>query len=87
MITILPISQVRSDLSELVKSVDVQEVHITVDGKPRAALVDIDELNSMKATLEVLSDPELMKAIKEGEADIKAGRVHSWESVKEELGL
>jgi PHD/YefM family antitoxin component YafN of YafNO toxin-antitoxin module len=26
-------------------------------------------------TLEVLSDPEMMKAIKQGQADIKAGRV------------
>lgn len=28
-----------------------------------------------------------MKAIKEGEDDIKAGRVYDWEDVKRELGL
>lgn len=31
-------------------------------------------LNAMKSTLEVLSDPELMEQIRESEEDYKAGR-------------
>lgn len=87
MTTVLPISQVRANISDLVSNVGLQEVHITVDGKIEAAIIDIDELNSMKATLEVVSDPELVKAIEEGMNDINEGRVHDWEDVKEELGL
>lgn len=41
----------------------------------------------MASTLEVLSDPDTMAAIKAGEADIKAGRVHDWEDIKRELDL
>ena len=40
---------------------------------------------SLKETLEILRDPELMKAIREGEEDFKKGRFHDWEEVKKEL--
>ena len=32
-------------------------------------------MGELMESLEVLSDPEMMKAIKQGQADIKAGRV------------
>ena len=32
-------------------------------------------MGELMETLEVLSDPDMMKAIKQGQADIKAGRV------------
>lgn len=59
---------------------------ITVNGTPAAILLSVDKYESMKETMEILSDPELMKAIREGEEDIKAGRVYKWEDVKKELG-
>jgi glucose-6-phosphate isomerase len=42
---------------------------------------------SLKETMEIMSDPTLMAAIREGEEDIKAGRYQSWEDVKKELDL
>ncbi|ODS38500.1 hypothetical protein BEH94_08955 [Candidatus Altiarchaeales archaeon WOR_SM1_SCG] len=33
-----------------------------------------DEYDSMKSTLEILADKELMESIRRGEEDIKAGR-------------
>ena len=42
---------------------------------------------SLKETMEIMSDPTLMAAIREGEEDIKAGRYYDWEDVKKELGL
>jgi len=38
-------------------------------------------------TLEILNDPELMKAIEESEADIRAGRVTTLEDLQKELDL
>ncbi len=38
-----------------------------------------------KETLEILCDPEMMAAIKQSLADIKAGRVHDIEDVRAEL--
>jgi len=45
-------------------------------GKHKARWVTIssDEYESMKSTLEILSDPELMQQIKESRDDFKAGR-------------
>jgi len=38
-------------------------------------------------TAEILADPELMKAIKASEADIKAGKTTTLSALQEELGL
>ena len=42
---------------------------------------------SLKETLEILKDPELMKAIKEGEEDFRKGRFYDWEDIKKELKI
>ena len=58
------------------------------EGKHEAGWITIstDEYDSMKATIEVLSDPELMDQIKKSEKDIKEGKVSKWDAfVKETL--
>ena len=89
MIYTLPITKAREELPELVKNAKnkLSEYIITVNGTPAAVLMSIDEYESWKETMEIMSDPELMKAIKEGEADVVAGRVYDWENVKKELGI
>ena len=83
---VLPISEVRAKLPQLVEDAVVRKTYITVKGKVKAMLVDPQEWESMEATMEVLSDPKAMAAIKQGEKDIKAGRVFTWEQVKKDLG-
>jgi len=41
-------------------------------------------MGELMETLEVLSDPEMMKAIKRGKADIKAGRVTELRTILKE---
>lgn len=84
----LPITEARSNLPTLVDNAKnkLDEYVITVKGKPAAILLSIEEYESLRETLEIMSDPETMKDIKEAEEDIKAGRVHDWEDVKKELG-
>lgn len=85
----LPISEVRKRLPKLVDDVDerFERVEITKSGKPKAVIVSPEEVESWLETIDILSDPETMKAIRQGEADIKAGRVVPLEQVKRELGL
>ncbi len=64
----------------------LDEYVITVNGKPAAILISNDEYESLKETLEIMSDPKLMKNIREAEEDVKAGRVYDWDEVKKELG-
>lgn len=79
----------RNSLYDLIDKVSTsgKPVAITNRGETKAVLISPEELASWEATLDVMSDPELVKGIKEGEADIKAGRVVDWEDVKRELGL
>lgn len=76
MAKILPISDVKARLPELVTGVQEREdqVIVTRNGKPAAMLVSYAEYESLKETLDVLSDPELMRQIRQSEADIAAGK-------------
>jgi antitoxin YefM len=62
----LPISEVKARLPELVTRVESREEEIVVTrkGKPAAVLVNYDEYERLKETLEVLSDPDLMQQVR-----------------------
>ena len=64
-----------------------KRVGITKKGETKAVLISQEELESWEATIEVMSDPELVKSIKRGLNDIKHGRVVPWEDVKKELHI
>ena len=85
----LPISQVRSQLPTLVDDVAVlsRKVLITVQGRVRAAIVNVDELEYLEETVRVLADPATMRAIEQSKADVAAGNVEDWEDIRSELGL
>ena len=85
----LPITKAREDLTKLVDNASkkLEEYVITVNGSPAAVLISAAEYESWKETNEILADPGLVKAIKEGEEDIKKGRVYDWEDIKKELQL
>lgn len=89
MTTTLSITQARNELPQLVNSAKkkLSEFIITVNGSPAAVLISAAEYESWKETNEILANPSLMKAIKKGEEDIKAGRMHDWKSVKKDLGI
>ena len=89
MIKTLPITKARNELPNLVERADkrLDEYVITVNGVPKAVLMSADQYESWKETDEILSDPEMMKGIREGEEDVKKGRVYDWEEVKRELKL
>ena len=71
----LPISEVKARLPELVTGVEdrEEEVVVTRRGKPAAVLVNYAEYERLKETLDVLSDPELMKQIRQSRRFYAAG--------------
>jgi len=46
-----------------------------------------DEYESMKSTIEVLSDKELMGQVKESKKAVAEGKVKKWDDLKKELEL
>lgn len=89
MIQTLPITKVREDLATLVDNARLRldEYIITVNGYPAAVLLSAAEYDSLKETNEILDNPQLMKAMKEGEEDMRLHRMHDWEEVKKELKI
>lgn len=82
----LPLSEVKTHLPSLVHGVDAreEEVVVTRNGRPAAVLVNYDEYARLKATLEVLSDPQLMGQIRKSRWYFRAGgRGVSFEEVFE----
>ena len=65
----LPISEVKARLPELVAGVMErgEGVVVTKNGRPAAVLVNVGEYERLKETLDVLSDPELMRQIRASE--------------------
>lgn len=89
MIKTLPVTEARKNLTTLVDRANrlLDEYIITVNGKPAAVIMSAAEYESWKETNEILNDPGLMKAIKEGEEDIKKGHYVTFEQLKKELKL
>jgi prevent-host-death family protein len=80
----LPISEVKARLPELVTVVEdrEEEVVVTRKGKPAAVLVNYAEYERLKETLDVLSDPEMMRQIRESERYFaRGGKGISFEDV------
>jgi antitoxin YefM len=73
---ILPLSEVKMKLSELVEEVSSrdEEITITKNGKPVAIMVSPDEFDSWKETLAIRADEELMSEIRRGLKDLKKKR-------------
>ncbi len=73
----LPLSEARSALSTLVERVDSthERVTITRNGHPAAVLISPDDLEALEETLDVLSDPVTMQALRDGEAAAAVGEV------------
>ena len=85
----LTITKAREELTRLVDRASrlLEEYVITVKGRPEAVLMSHDEFESWKETMDILSDPELVKSIKQGEKDLKDGKYVTFEELKKELKL
>ncbi len=79
----VPLSDAKARLSELADDVDRthQRVQITKNGRSYVVLISAEDLESMEATLELLSDPEATARVRQAEADIARGNYISGEDM------
>jgi len=89
MVRIVPFTDARATLSDLLDLVENEQEHviITRQGKPIAIVMSVDEWESWEETIDVLSDPDAMEALRLSEEDVKAGRLVDLDEVKRDLGL
>jgi antitoxin YefM len=71
----LSLAAVKARFSELVDRVARQQdrVVVTRNGEPAAVLVSPEDLESLEETLAVLSDPELVRQLRESDDAIRHG--------------
>jgi prevent-host-death family protein len=88
--TQLTISEARKELLHLPEKlarVPERAVTITRRGKPVLAVMPWELYESIVETLEVLSEPDLVSALRASIEDVKAGRMVSHEELGARLGL
>ncbi len=83
----LSLSHVKAHLSEIADRVEGQHdrVVVTRNGHPAAVLVSPEDLESLEETLAVLSDPALMRQLREGEEAIASGDSVTLEQLQADL--
>ncbi len=89
MTKVVPFTEARARLTELLDEVSERHEHVVItrNGRPAGVVLSSDEYESLVETLDVLEDEEALKALRESESDVQAGRVYSLDEVRRELGL
>lgn len=89
MARIVPFTEARARLTELLDEVEARHEHviITRNGRPAAVVLSTEEYDAVEETLEILQDEDTLEALRESERDVEAGRVLSLDEVRRELGL
>ena len=68
LVKVLPLSEVKTKLSELIDSVERRDEALTItrNGRPVAIIVSLEEYDSWHETVEILRDPQFVREIREG---------------------
>jgi len=84
MTNLITISDARANLPSIIDKVGegIERFLITVNNKPKAVLLSVDELESLEETAEIMAIPGAYEAILKGKEDIKKGRFITFEELK-----
>lgn len=82
-----PLAQAQRDLPELIEQAITERVHIVISrgGARAAVLMSADEYDTLRETLDVLANEELVRDLREGLADAHAGRLVTHDEVIADL--
>jgi antitoxin YefM len=72
------------DLAKLASELS-QRFIITLHGKPAVVIMSLEELEGMEETIDIMSDPELVESIRQGQKDYEEGKFFTLEEVEKEL--
>ena len=81
------LATVKAQFSRIIDEVSGthERVTVTKNGVPVAVILAVEDYESLVETLEILSDPEAVAAIRRAEQDVAAGRVHDAADVRAAL--
>ena len=89
MARVVPFTEARSALSELLDEVVARHEHVVItrNGRPEGVVISNEEYEAIAETLEILDDDDTLAALRESAADVRAGRLHGLDQVRRDLGL
>ncbi len=69
------LAEAKAHFSELVAraGTEHERITVTVHGRPTAVLLAVDDLEALEETIAVLSDPALLRALGEADAELARG--------------
>lgn len=85
----IPIVRARAMLTQLPERLaeDNRAVALTRHGKPVLAVMPWELFESILETLEIMGDPDMMAALRQGIKDVQEGKLVSLEEVKASLEI
>lgn len=87
--TAVPVGEARDHLSELLGEVERTHERLTITrhGRPIAVVLSPADLESLEETVDLLSTPGALAAVREGDAEIAAGARVGLEDIRAEFGI
>lgn len=85
--TTLSLAEARANLSKLVNSAATthERFDVTRNGTRTAVLLSADDYDSLLETVDVLSRPDEVEAIRQGLSDLKADQISTLDEVREAM--
>lgn len=87
--TFISITETRKRLFQIAKEVQMpgRSYTLTENGKPKAVILSFEEFDSLKETIEVLTEfPDLKKDMEETKRAVKTGEYKNWTTFEDLLG-
>lgn len=85
----LTVTEFRKNIFKMLEKIEKESITITLTyhGKPKWVIMSGDEYEGLMETLDILSNEELMKDLREAEENMKKGRGIPFEQVLKELNI
>ena len=87
--TTISITEARKKLFLIAKEVQTpgRSYTLTEKGRPKVTIISFEEYDSLKETIEILTEfPNLKKDMEEAERAVKTGKYKSWTTLEDLLG-
>lgn len=83
----LPANEARSNFYKILDDVDKTMSHYTIThrGRDKAVIMSVQEFEGWQETFDIMSNPQLVRDIKQGVRELKTGKGIPWEKAKKKL--
>ena len=80
---ILPVTKVKRNLLDIIRSMEEQEatIALTGNGEPVNVMMPLSRYEALLETIDILSDRQILRALEKSKKDFKSGTVFSHEDV------